>query len=82
MDSKFLPRYCGLADEGKAWGEPDEQGKMPLMHLRDYVVLSVIIFLWLPINLPLLLRCTMCHQKVVVENSSRHESVWPRELAP
>ncbi|HEV3119163.1 MAG TPA: hypothetical protein VGY58_19060 [Gemmataceae bacterium] len=82
MDSTFLPRYRGLADEGKAWGEPDEQGKMPTMHLRDYLVLSVIVFLCFPINLPLLLRCTMCHQKVVVEDSSRHESVWPRELEP
>ena len=82
MDAKLLPRYRGLPDTRKAWREPDEQGNMPVMRLRDYAVLVAIIFLGGPINLPLLVRCRMCHRDLVVQNSSRHELLWNRQFEP
>jgi len=47
-----LPRYCGLPNSRRGWGEPDGHGKKPMMGLRDYIVLSLIV----TICLPLLLR--------------------------
>ena len=82
MDSKHLPRYRGLPDDGKAWEEPDEQGRMPLMHLRDYVVLCVLVFLCFPMSVPWLLRFSMCHWNLVRQNASRDESMWSPRLPP
>jgi hypothetical protein len=52
MEIQTLPRYRGLADWTKGWGEADGHGKKPNLRLRDYVVLALILGVCLPINLP------------------------------
>jgi hypothetical protein len=82
MDPRLLPRYRGFPDSPKGWAEPDERGRTPTMRLRDYVVLSFIILMCLPINLHLAVVWWAAHRHLVIQNSSRHELVWDRELEP
>jgi hypothetical protein len=60
MDTQSLPRYCGLPDSPKGWGEPDGHGKRPSMRLRDYVVLSLILMIVFPISPSLVVRFLAC----------------------
>ncbi len=82
MDIQSLPRYRGLPNSPKGWGEQDEQGKMPMMRLRDWVVLSVIIMSCLPINLCRVVQYWVCHQNLVIANSLREESLRNGQLEP
>jgi len=53
MDFRSLPPYRGLPDSLRACGEPNEQGLLPAMRLRDYVVLGVLIVIFAPMLVPL-----------------------------
>jgi hypothetical protein len=75
MEIQSLPQYRGLPDSLKGWGEPDEQGNMPTMRLRDYVILSLIISIWFPINLCLVVRCWVYHGNPEVMNFVREEQM-------
>ena len=73
MEIQSLPPYRGLPDSLKAWGEPDEQGNLPRMHLRDYVILSLLVMIWFPINLPQLARIRFSHRQAEAENRLREK---------
>jgi hypothetical protein len=75
MDIQSLPQYRGLPDTLKEWGEPDEQGTMPRMYLRDYVVLSLLIMICFPINPCLLVHFWVCHRNAEVWNSVREKQM-------
>jgi hypothetical protein len=71
MEIQFLPRYCGLPDSPKGWGEQDGHGKKPSMRLRDYMVLSLIIIIGCPLLLSLVVHLWACHQNAESMNSFR-----------
>src|SRR5262249_3199366 len=75
MDIQSLPRYCGLPDSPKGWGEPDGHGKKPSLRLRDYVVLSLLIMICFPINLCVTVHLWVCHRKVEILNSIREKQM-------
>jgi hypothetical protein len=70
-----LPRYRGLPDSPKGWGEPDGHGKKPIMRLRDYLVLSLIIMISLPIIPRLVVHLRVCRRKAEVMNSVREKQM-------
>ena len=43
MDIQSLPQYRGLPESLRAWGQPDDRGLLPSMHLRDYLAACVLI---------------------------------------
>jgi hypothetical protein len=75
MDIRSLPGYRGLPDSPKEWGEPDDEGRLPRMRLRDYLVLALIIMICVPIDLPLLVRLWAYHRNVVIENAIREKQL-------
>jgi hypothetical protein len=76
MEIQSLPRYRGLPDSGKGWGEPDGHGKTPSMKLRDYVVLSLIIIISFPILRSLILQLRTFYRDAENMNSARE---WQME---
>ena len=75
MDLQSLPRYRGLPDSPRGWGEEDGHGKRPSMRLRDYVVLSFIIMTWLHIAPCLLIHFWVCHRNAEIMNSVRERQM-------
>jgi hypothetical protein len=71
MDIQSLPHYRGLPDSPKMWGEPDEQGKLPRMRLRDHVVLSLLILLFFPWPLRLVDHLQVCRRRAEGLNAIR-----------
>jgi hypothetical protein len=75
MEMQSLPRYCGLPDSPKGWGEQDGHGKKPSMGLRDYVVLAFLILIGFPLFLSLVDHLWACHRYVESMNSVRERQM-------
>jgi hypothetical protein len=75
MDIQSLPKYRGLLDSPRAWGEQDEEGKTARMRLRDYVVLSFMIMICFPISLCLVFHFWDCHRNAEMVNSARENQM-------
>jgi hypothetical protein len=75
MEMQSLPRYCGLEDAPKGWGEPDGHGKRPSMGLRDYVVLYLLVTIGVPILFSLAVHLWTCHRSVESINSVRERQM-------
>ncbi len=75
MDIQSLPPYRGLPESPKGWGEQDGHGKTPSIRLRDYVVLSLIIMICLPISLCLVVHLWVCHRYTQLENARRENQM-------
>jgi hypothetical protein len=76
MDIGSLPRYRGLPDSPRVWGEQDGHGKKPSMGLRDYLALSFVIMISVPIVLGLVAHLWVCHGNAESMNSARE---WQME---
>jgi hypothetical protein len=75
MDLHLLPHYRGLTDSPSTWGEPDERGQLPRLRLRDYVVLSLLLALFLPIVLGLAVNTWFYHRRLAALNEARSKEV-------
>jgi hypothetical protein len=75
MNIQSLPRYGGLCDSPKGWGEPDGHGKRPSLRLRDYVVLALILIMGFPIFLRLGGRLSAGHRYAERLNSVREKEI-------
>jgi hypothetical protein len=51
MDFQKMPPYRGLADSPKEWGEPNEQGELPSIALRDFLALALLIVFGLALKI-------------------------------
>lgn len=73
MDLLSLPQYRGLAVSLRAYAEPDEQGLLPAMRLRDHVVLTLLIAICGPMLLGLVVK--FCDERRLTERleSTRRE---------
>ena len=80
MNIQVLPRYRGLPDSLKGWGEPDGHGKRPSLGLHDHVLLALCILVCLPTVLGLVVRLWDCHRHVEIMNSIIREREMEREL--
>ena len=69
MDLQSLPRYRGLPDSPKGWGEPDGHGKKPSLRLRDYAVLALLLLICFPINPCVAVHLWVGHRKAESLNS-------------
>jgi hypothetical protein len=77
MDIRLLPRYVGLPDSPKGWGEPDGHGKRPSVCLRDWVVLSLVLMIYSPICFCLAIQFWADHRWAESMNSAREK--WMEE---
>jgi hypothetical protein len=75
MDTQSLPRYFGLPDSPRGWGEQDGHGKRPSVFLRDWVVLSLLVGVCFPILLSLAAHLWACHQDAERMNSAREKEM-------
>jgi hypothetical protein len=77
MDVRSLPRYRGLPDELRAWGEADGHGKKPSLRFRDYLAVSLILLLCV-----LFAPCVVLHLRFVRERTESSNSLleqWMEE---
>jgi hypothetical protein len=82
MAMQALPRYCGLPDSPKGWGEPDGHGKKPSLRLRDYVVLALLVLIGFPLLLCLVDHLGACHRYEEIMNSVREEQMGAANRRP
>jgi hypothetical protein len=75
MEIQSLPRYWGLPDSPKGWGEPDGHGRKPIMGMRDYVILSLIILIGFPLFLSLVVHLWACQRYAEGLNSARERQI-------
>ena len=75
MEIHSLPRYCGLPDSPKGWGEQDGHGKKPSMSLRDYMALALIIIIGFPILLSLVVHLWAGYRYAESMNSAREREM-------
>jgi len=71
MEIHTLPRYRGIPDSPRAWGEPDERGKVPSMHLRDYVVLAFLVALSAPLFVCVVFDAWVNHRRAMLLDAAR-----------
>ena len=82
MAFELLPRYRGLRDSRRLWGQPDDNGKLPRMHLWDYVVLSLLILICFPIALRWVLDSWAYHRSGERQDRSRQEIISNAQSEP
>ena len=73
MDFNSLPQFRGMQDSPKVWGEPDARGETPAMRLRDYVVLSLLVALCMPMLSRLVVDSWIHHWRVDLQAASVHQ---------
>ena len=75
MSIRSLPRYRGLRYSPKGRGEADGHGKRPNLRLRDYVLLTLIIVLLVPMLNYLVVRIQDSRARIDFINTLREEAM-------
>lgn len=75
MDIESLPPYRGLPDSLRTWGEPDEQGCLPTMRLRDWGVACALLAIGAPILLQVVFNSWIERQRIGELDAARRRQL-------